>query len=341
MVSIRKGDSKESTTPAAKPEAKPSATQAAISGALIAVPASVKALTEADRVETEKSATVPKALAAAKAEADEARSDAAEARRDLDVAKARLADAIRVPIAEISWRTEDTRQLDAVHLCELMLSFAAHGQTQPIALDRTRRLIAGGHRLAAVRLLGLPGPERHAILTGSSLDSLNPLVAGDPVWMRVTSFPHTTRQLALLDAAVTAVYEPTDRIPALIREDVDVVTDAKKALALEVVENEHRKAYTPDEIVALKERLERVGGYVFQKAGAIGGGKKSGWLELERITKLSRMTLWRAVKRQGSVGLRRATHEQVQAYIVLSTDRATLEDLIAKAQARLGELPPG
>ena len=331
MVSIKKPGS----APSSKPESKPSATQTAIAGALLAVPSSVKALTDADHVEKTKSAALPQALAAAHAEAAAARAESADLKQTLAAAQQQLADAIRVPIADIAWRAEDTRALDAVHLCELMLSFAAHGQAQPITVDAAKRLIAGGHRLATVRLLGLSAHERREILTGSSQ---NPAIVADPVWIRIANVPVTARQLALLDSAVGAVYTPTDRIPALIRDDVNVETDAKKALDLEVVENEHRKAYTPDEIVGLKERLERVGGYVFQSAGALAAGKKSGWLELERITKLSRMTLWRAVKRQGSPTLRRANHAQVLAYVALATETSALNEIVTKAQARLDEL---
>jgi len=46
-----------------------------------------------------------------------------------------------------------TRPLDPAHVVTLAESIAALGLIEPVVVDRTGTLLAGGHRLAAVKLL--------------------------------------------------------------------------------------------------------------------------------------------------------------------------------------------
>lgn len=56
-------------------------------------------------------------------------------------------------LEEISPRQEDTRAINQSHVDALAESIAAVGLIQPIAVDSDGRLLAGGHRLAAIELL--------------------------------------------------------------------------------------------------------------------------------------------------------------------------------------------
>ncbi|MBE9030475.1 ParB/RepB/Spo0J family partition protein [filamentous cyanobacterium LEGE 11480] len=55
-----------------------------------------------------------------------------------------------LPLDEILQREEDTRPLNEVHVKALAESIAAVGLIQPIAVDKVGRLLAGGHRKAAI-----------------------------------------------------------------------------------------------------------------------------------------------------------------------------------------------
>jgi ParB family chromosome partitioning protein len=60
----------------------------------------------------------------------------------------------RLPLAQILDRIGgDTRQLNQAHVDQLAESIAALGLIQPIAVDVLGRLLAGGHRRAAIALL--------------------------------------------------------------------------------------------------------------------------------------------------------------------------------------------
>lgn len=58
-----------------------------------------------------------------------------------------------LPLDKILPRPEDTRPLNQAHVDQLAESIAVLGLIQPIAVDIKGRLLAGGHRLAAIKLL--------------------------------------------------------------------------------------------------------------------------------------------------------------------------------------------
>lgn len=58
-----------------------------------------------------------------------------------------------LPLEKILPRPEDTRPINQAHVKELAESIAVLGLIQPIAVDVNGRLLAGGHRLAAIELL--------------------------------------------------------------------------------------------------------------------------------------------------------------------------------------------
>jgi len=69
-------------------------------------------------------------------------------------------------IADIRLRRDaDTRPLTARHVVELAESIAVLGLLEPVVLDTSAHLLAGGHRLAALQLLAeLPTARRAAFL---------------------------------------------------------------------------------------------------------------------------------------------------------------------------------
>ncbi|NJN49650.1 MAG: ParB N-terminal domain-containing protein [Alkalinema sp. RL_2_19] len=57
------------------------------------------------------------------------------------------------PLSKIQHRIKNTRELDTEHVAELATSIAVLGLIEPLAIDSNGRLLAGGHRLEAIRQL--------------------------------------------------------------------------------------------------------------------------------------------------------------------------------------------
>ncbi|MBF2077637.1 MAG: ParB N-terminal domain-containing protein [Synechococcales cyanobacterium T60_A2020_003] len=55
------------------------------------------------------------------------------------------------PLEKIQYRVQNTRELDSEHVNELAESIAVLGLIEPLAIDSKGRLLAGGHRLAAIQ----------------------------------------------------------------------------------------------------------------------------------------------------------------------------------------------
>jgi ParB family transcriptional regulator, chromosome partitioning protein len=63
------------------------------------------------------------------------------------------------PLNAIKPRQSDTRPLNPSHVDALMQSISALGLIEPLAIDNRGRLLAGGHRLAAIRQLKEQQPQ--------------------------------------------------------------------------------------------------------------------------------------------------------------------------------------
>ncbi|MBD2124764.1 ParB N-terminal domain-containing protein [Trichocoleus sp. FACHB-262] len=59
----------------------------------------------------------------------------------------------RLPLSQIQLRHTDTRELSSKHVEALAESITHLGLLEPLVVDKTGRLLAGGHRLAALKLL--------------------------------------------------------------------------------------------------------------------------------------------------------------------------------------------
>lgn len=68
-----------------------------------------------------------------------------------------------LPVEEIQERyLGDTREPDPGHVADLAESIAALGLIEPLVVDSKHRLLAGGHRLAAIMLLQESQPQAYA-----------------------------------------------------------------------------------------------------------------------------------------------------------------------------------
>lgn len=147
----------------------------------------------------------------------------------------------RLPVHEIRGRYNDgSRALDASHVVDLAESISALGLIEPLALDQERRLLAGGHRFLALRLLAL-SPEARADLVRTLLGP----VAADLL-----------ERLEALPVLVDPV--PVHLLP------FDSKSDSATALAVEIAENEKRRNYTRLELHGLADTMRRAG---FRDAG--------------------------------------------------------------------------
>jgi|GEM_PF-839212 len=63
------------------------------------------------------------------------------------------------PLDQIKEREQDTRALNEAHVQDLAESIVALGLIESLALDSKGRLLAGGHRLAAIKRLQTENPE--------------------------------------------------------------------------------------------------------------------------------------------------------------------------------------
>ena len=69
-----------------------------------------------------------------------------------------------MPLGKIRERPSDTRELKAQHVTDLADSIAALGLLEPLVVDRQGRVLAGGHRKAAIQLLKDGEPSVYAKL---------------------------------------------------------------------------------------------------------------------------------------------------------------------------------
>lgn len=124
----------------------------------------------------------------------------------------------------------DTRTLNAQHVQELLESIAAVGLIQPLAVDATGHLLAGGHRRAAITLL-------------------SQLASGET----------DTEAEQSQDYYAEAWTQHFSKGIPVHRFGFDSTAEADRAIAIEAAENEKRRDYTPDEVRELADRLVNAG----------------------------------------------------------------------------------
>ena len=148
------------------------------------------------------------------------------------------------PLDRIAPRPQgDTRPLSATHVVSLAESIEALGLIEPLVVDIRGRLLAGGHRLAACRLLDPRREPRETAAVGI---------------LELAS----SREKPELEARVAALrtggnFDPGS-VPVRVFE-FDAEEAPEQALAIETSENTQRRDYTRAEVVALYKRLIEAG----------------------------------------------------------------------------------
>ena len=152
----------------------------------------------------------------------------------------------------------DSRALNAVHLLNLAESIAAVGLVEPPTVDAVGHLLAGAHRVAALRLLALSDQEQR-------LRSWLELAQLDPSQL-------TAKQQIEIERLNGLSPLETEEIPVMILP-FNAAEDPARALAIETSENTQRRSYSKSEILTLVERL-RTAGFV-EREGRPRAGEKA------------------------------------------------------------------
>lgn len=152
----------------------------------------------------------------------------------------------------------DSRPLNAAHLLNLAESIVAVGLVEPPTVDAVGHLLAGAHRVAALRLLALSDQEAR-IQKWVELAQLDP--------SRLTAKQHME-----VDRLTELPPLETEEVPVMILP-FNAAEDPAQALAIETSENTQRRSYSKNEILALVERL-RTAGFV-EREGRPRAGEKA------------------------------------------------------------------
>ncbi len=164
-----------------------------------------------------------------------------------------------LPLAAIHPRPGgDSRSLKPSHILNLAESIAAVGLVEPPTVDRVGHLLAGAHRLAALRLLVLSDAEAR-VEKWLELARLNK--------DRLTA----KQQMEVERLKVLSPLE-MEEVPVMILP-FDASEDTARALAIETSENTQRRSYSKEEILTLVQRL-RDAGFV-EREGRPRAGEKA------------------------------------------------------------------
>lgn len=125
-----------------------------------------------------------------------------------------------LPLSKIKLRDQDTRPLQQKHVGELAESIAALGLIEPLVVDREGVLLAGNHRLAAIKLLSEAKLEEY-----------------EPAFEE--NFPNSTVPVRMMP--FSSKIEP------------------ERAFQIEVAENEKRRNYNKEEVAKFADRLKSLG----------------------------------------------------------------------------------
>lgn len=217
-----------------------------------------------------------------------------------------------VKLAEIRDREISTRRLKPEHVLDLAESIMELGLLQPLVVSASNTLIAGGHRLAALKLLFGDEPSL--------------------AWRQLC-------EAAGKDLPVFAKRIESLRAPVAIGQNAIPVVVADRtfgelgALQMELAENEHRRDYTQDEIAAVIERL-RAAGYV-ERSGPLRSGEKSLKLAVANALGKSRRTAERLLSSHRKAGGRPRLEESGgRRSLVISVEPSLDDELRALAEKK-------
>lgn len=181
----------------------------------------------------------------------------------------------RVPLDDILDRETDVRPINDQHVVELAQSISAVGLLQFPVVDESNRLLAGGHRREAVKLL-------RAVAQMPDEDIRKLFERGE------APDPLTDADLARLRDAYTREFTGGVIVRVFTTAGFN---EAEIRLEVEAIENEKRLDFTRDELAGIVTRLKDAG------YRDVGGRPKEGQRvlskELERIMGKSRRTVFR------------------------------------------------
>lgn len=190
-----------------------------------------------------------------------------------------------IPLDEIKGLENRVRPISGKHLLELAASIASHGLVSPISVDANKMLLAGAHRVSAFHLLRHAEPVRRhrallMILGREEVDPEHPPADLKPLLDAASDLDHTA----------FIKHHPNALMPARVF-DFDMRQSEKRALAIEIAENEKRRNFSAHEVEEIIARLEAAG--YSTKHGRLKAGEKPLVPELATILKVSRRTVFR------------------------------------------------
>lgn len=173
----------------------------------------------------------------------------------------------------------DLRPINAAHVVELAESIAAVGLLQFPVVDEKNRLLAGGHRREALRVLrdlaASPDDEVRKLFERAEGDETPERLTAEDIERYRTAFARRFSEGVLVNVFDTTTHGD----PAAVR------------LEVEAIENEKRLDFTKGELATIVERLKQAG------YREIGGKPKAGQRvlsrELGRIIGKSRRSVFR------------------------------------------------
>ena len=160
-----------------------------------------------------------------------------------------------------------TRALQIEHVMELAETIGLVGLISPITVDRHGHLIAGAHRLAALRLLAQPVQSRLAELQAI---------------YREYSLERSPKVEQKLTPRLEQLPLRIEKVPVNVRP-IDSRLKTREALAIEIAENDKRKQYNKEDIKVIIQRLEDAGFSIYLGKGRPSEGSSSGRPHLMKI----------------------------------------------------------
>lgn len=161
----------------------------------------------------------------------------------------------RVRVDDIGLRKHaDTRPLNAKHVLDLAESIAVLDLLEPLVIDTEGNLLAGGHRLAAIQLLAIQdGKDRVKYFSDSIAKDENS--ESSQAW---TNLEKRVEKLCVVPNRPKHFF---DGVPVLVVDvrNADASLSSRRALAIEVAENNVRRSYSATEIRDLADRLKKAG----------------------------------------------------------------------------------
>jgi len=219
---------------------------------------------------------------------------------------------VEAPLNRINNRGyETTRELDPGHVVELAHSIQFFGLVEPIVVDLSFDLVAGGHRRAACIVLSTA-----ANLRGKRLLEL---VNADKLK------PDTMKRLAALDEGEGSF--DSQRVPFRVLP-FKSKEDPQRAIEAELTENNQRRDYTPAEARRLYEQL-REAGYRTKRGRAAKGQKRAMPVMVALIGKSERHV------RELLNGKQKTTANRDEAF-----DRRKMRAVVARYLERHGSKAP-